>query len=135
MTTFWDMASCSPTLMMGAVHTSETSVYFFWTARCCISEDCHLHTRCRENLKFRLLTLLFDSLNIFLQFRIVLWDVLPCKIIVDRRRSTVILHGSTSHKTVLNFILAAVRALNLIFFFSVRRILRQHLKLETSEFL
>jgi len=56
-------------------------------------------------------------------FRIVFWDVLPCKIIVDRRfrgtcclhhrslkrRSTIILHGSTSQKTILNFILAAVR--------------------------
>jgi len=42
-----------------------------------------------------------------MMFRIVFWDVLPCKIIVDRRfrgayclhhrRSTIILHGSTSH--------------------------------------
>jgi hypothetical protein len=53
-----------------------------------------------------------------MKFRIVLWDVLPCKIIVDRfhqgwwwrqhvplkRRSTIILHGSTSQKTILNFI-------------------------------
>jgi hypothetical protein len=30
-----------------------------------------------------------------------------------KRRSTIILHGSTSHKTILNFILAAVRTLNL----------------------
>jgi hypothetical protein len=50
-------------------------------------------------------------------FRIVLWDVLPCKIIVDRRfrdawrqyaplkrRSTVILHCSTSQKTILNIL-------------------------------
>jgi hypothetical protein len=51
-----------------------------------------------------------------MKFRIVFWDVLPCKIIVDRRfrgtyclhhlkrRSTIILHGSTSQKTILNFI-------------------------------
>jgi hypothetical protein len=59
-----------------------------------------------------------------MKFRIVSWDVLPCKIIVDRRfratwclhhqgwrqhvplnrRSTIILHGSTSQKTILNFI-------------------------------
>jgi hypothetical protein len=39
------------------------------------------------------------------KFRIVFWDVLPCKIIVYRR--------STSQKTILNFILAAVRTLNL----------------------
>jgi len=56
-----------------------------------------------------------------MKFRIVFWDVLPCKIIVDRRfrwrqyvplkrRSTIILHGSTSQKTILNIqdILACV---------------------------
>jgi hypothetical protein len=53
-----------------------------------------------------------------MMFRIVFWDVLPCKMIVDRRfrgayclqqglsdlkrRSTIILHGSTSQKTILN---------------------------------
>jgi hypothetical protein len=48
-----------------------------------------------------------------MKFRIVFWDVLPCKIIVDRRFrgtyclhhqgwSTIILHGSTSQKTILN---------------------------------
>jgi hypothetical protein len=62
-------------------------------------------------------------------FRIVFWDVLPCKMIVHRRfrgayclhhqgsslkrRSTIILHGSTSQKTILNIILAAVRTWNL----------------------
>jgi hypothetical protein len=35
----------------------------------------------------------------FSMFRIVFWDVQPCKI----------LHGSTSQKTILNIILAAVR--------------------------
>jgi hypothetical protein len=59
-----------------------------------------------------------------LKFKFVFWDVLPYKIIVGRRfrgtcclhhqgplkrRSTIILHGSTSQKTNLNFILAAVR--------------------------
>jgi hypothetical protein len=52
-----------------------------------------------------------------MKFRIVFWDVLPCKIIVDRRfrgtcglnyvppnrRSTIILHDRTSQKTILNF--------------------------------
>jgi hypothetical protein len=44
-------------------------------------------------------------------FRIVFWDVLQCKMIVDRRfrGATIILHGSTSQKTILNIILAAVR--------------------------
>jgi hypothetical protein len=61
-----------------------------------------------------------------MMFRIVFWDVLPCKIIVDQRfrgayclrmriirddgkqyaplerRPTIILHGSTSQKTILN---------------------------------
>jgi hypothetical protein len=49
-----------------------------------------------------------------MMFRIVLWDVLPCKMIVDRRSrgayclhplkrlSTIILYGSTSQKTILN---------------------------------
>jgi hypothetical protein len=54
-------------------------------------------------------------------FRVVFWDILPCKMIVDRRfrgayclhhqgwqyaplkrRSTIIIHGSTSQKTTLN---------------------------------
>jgi hypothetical protein len=55
-------------------------------------------------------------------FRIVFWDVLPCKMIVDRLSSgmmeavrtsemsvDIILHGSTSQKTILNIILAAMR--------------------------
>jgi hypothetical protein len=37
--------------------------------------------------------------TVFRLFIFVFWDVLPCKII----------HGSTSQKTNLNFILAAVR--------------------------
>jgi hypothetical protein len=52
------------------------------------------------------------------------WDVLPCKMIVDRRFRgayclhhqgvmTIILHGSTFQKTILNIILAAVRTRNL----------------------
>jgi hypothetical protein len=53
------------------------------------------------------------------QFRIVFWDVLPCKIIVDRRfRGTYCLHHPwwcTSQKTILNIILAAVRTWNLIY--------------------
>jgi hypothetical protein len=70
----------------------------------------------------------------YMEFRIVFWDVLPCKIIVDRRfrgtcclhhqgfrSSTIILHGSISQKTTLNIILAAVRTWNLtkkyMFFF------------------
>jgi hypothetical protein len=65
-----------------------------------------------------------------MKFRIVFWDVLPCKIIVDRRlrgtcclhhqgrwrqheamkyRSKIILHGIKFQKTILNFTLAAVR--------------------------
>jgi hypothetical protein len=57
-----------------------------------------------------------------MMFRIVFWDVLPCKINVVRsfilpprsgmrlypplnRRSKIILHGSTSQKTVLNILI------------------------------
>jgi hypothetical protein len=49
-------------------------------------------------------------------FTIVFWDVLPCKIIVDRRfRGTYCLHhqGSTSQMTIVNIILAAMRTWNL----------------------
>jgi hypothetical protein len=43
-------------------------------------------------------------------FRVVLCDILPCKMIVDRRfRGAYCLHGSISQKTTLNIILAAVR--------------------------
>jgi hypothetical protein len=85
---------------------------------------------CHYIMRFQVLTA--ESM----MFRIVFWDVLPCKMIVDRhfrgtcclhhqgafhrpyhvpmkRRLTIILHGSTSQKTNLNFILAAVRTWNL----------------------
>jgi hypothetical protein len=65
----------------------------------------------------------------YLLFRIVFWDVLPCKITVDRLfRCTYCLHhqvwghGSTSQKTILNFILAAVRKWNLTILFFVSSI-------------
>jgi hypothetical protein len=38
-------------LMKEAARTSETSVYFYQTARRNNPEDSHLHTRRRENLK------------------------------------------------------------------------------------
>jgi hypothetical protein len=38
-------------LMMEAVRSSETSVYFNYITWRYIPEDCNLHTRCRENLK------------------------------------------------------------------------------------
>jgi hypothetical protein len=52
-----------------------------------------------------------------MMFRVVFWDVLLCKIIVDRRfrgayslssLMMIILHGSTSQKTILNIILTFV---------------------------
>jgi hypothetical protein len=56
-------------------------------------------------------------------FRIVFWDMLPCKMITHpwwwrqnaplKRRSTIILHCSISQKTILNIIPAAVRTWNL----------------------
>jgi hypothetical protein len=39
------------TRAMEAVSTSETSVYFYEATRRDIPQVCHLHTRCRENLK------------------------------------------------------------------------------------
>jgi hypothetical protein len=64
---FWDTAPCSLVevdlrcasclhhqggeSMVQVVRTSETSVYFNETARCCVPEACHLRTRRRENLK------------------------------------------------------------------------------------
>jgi hypothetical protein len=67
-TAFWDIAPCSPVavnqrfggvyclhnqvaLMMEAVNTSERSVNLYGTTRRNIPEGCHLHSRCRENLK------------------------------------------------------------------------------------
>jgi hypothetical protein len=44
----------------------------------------------------------------WLSFRVVFWDILPCKMIVDRR-----FRDSISQKTTLNIILAAVRTWNL----------------------
>jgi hypothetical protein len=83
---------------------------------------CRLRFHRRENLCSH------EKDEMSMKLRIVFLDVLPCKIIVDRRlrrtcflhhqgwvkrRSTIILHGSTSQKTILNFILAAVRTWNL----------------------
>jgi hypothetical protein len=62
------------------------------------------------NVRFQVLTA--ESMK----FRTVFWDVLPCKIIVYihpwwwrqhvplKRRSTIVLHGSTSQNTILNII-------------------------------
>jgi hypothetical protein len=48
MIAFWDIAMA---LMMELVSTSETSINFYQTTRCDISEGCDLHNRRRENLK------------------------------------------------------------------------------------
>jgi hypothetical protein len=75
---------------------------------------CHWKERCILCYDKRVKKLCF-------KFRFVFWDVLPCKMIVDRRfRGTCYLHhqGSTSQKTNLNFILAAVRTWNLTYVLS-----------------
>jgi hypothetical protein len=52
MTAFWDIASYRfITLMMEAVHTSETLVHFNEITWCYIPESCHLHTCHCEDLK------------------------------------------------------------------------------------
>jgi hypothetical protein len=48
---FWDVSAVYQALMMEAVCTSETSVYFNVTAQCYIPEDSKLHTHCCKNLK------------------------------------------------------------------------------------
>jgi energy-coupling factor transporter transmembrane protein EcfT len=45
-------------LMMQAVRTSETSVYYNATTRCYNPEDSKLHTRHRENMKSQILLLI-----------------------------------------------------------------------------
>jgi hypothetical protein len=40
------------TQMTEAVHAFEMLVYFNETTWCYITEGCHLHTHCHENLKF-----------------------------------------------------------------------------------
>jgi hypothetical protein len=64
-----------------------------------------------NHIRFQVLT------AVSMKFRFVFWVVLPCKIIVDRRfrgtcclhhqgdSSTIILHGSTTQKKNLNFLL------------------------------
>jgi hypothetical protein len=55
MAVFWDAALCVITLMMEAVSSSEIVVNIYQTAWCNIPEDGHLHTHCRENLKYHLI--------------------------------------------------------------------------------
>jgi hypothetical protein len=54
-------------LMMEAVSTSQTSVIFYQTTQRSIPEDMRFLTAAS------------------MMFRVVFWDILPCKIIVDRR--------------------------------------------------
>jgi hypothetical protein len=49
----------------------------------------------------------------------VFWDVVPCRSCVNRRFGD--LHGATSQKTAF-FIVTAVKTLNLIYFFCLRRL-------------
>jgi hypothetical protein len=42
MTAFWDMVACSVALMMGALNTSETAVFFYKTTRRDVPEVCLL---------------------------------------------------------------------------------------------
>jgi hypothetical protein len=48
------LANTAIALMLEALSTSETSVNFYEIARRNITEDCHLHTLRRENLKSHL---------------------------------------------------------------------------------
>jgi hypothetical protein len=59
-------------LIMEAASTSETSVNFYQTTRRNNPEDSHLHTRRRENLKFRYL---FCYLRVFIWFMLFVFIV------------------------------------------------------------
>jgi hypothetical protein len=86
-----------------AIHTGE------WpTVQCVAVEDMYETTHfvgkqctnkfmCLQTVRKQIFGVRFQVLTAAsLKFRFVFWDVLPCKIIVDRRR-----HGSTSQKTYL----------------------------------
>jgi hypothetical protein len=73
--------------MMEALRTSETSVNNHFTWQYIPKDNSEHHTRRRENLKSHV-------------FRIVFWDVLPCKIIVDRRfRGTMMMEAVCNSET------------------------------------
>jgi hypothetical protein len=91
----WELEISLIALMMEAARTSETSVGNYFTRQYIPEDNYELHTRRRENLKSHLSPWWWRQ-------------HVPLK-----RRSTIILHGSTSQKTNLNFILAAVRTWNL----------------------
>jgi hypothetical protein len=61
------------TLKMEAVRTSETSVYSNETTRRYISEESHLHTRLRENLKSERLCLNVFIYDLFNDAFLVIW--------------------------------------------------------------
>jgi hypothetical protein len=52
-------------LMMEAVHTSETSVYFYEITRRHMQEDSRLHNRRRENLKCAIFLAFYQLLKKF----------------------------------------------------------------------
>jgi hypothetical protein len=68
-TVFWDIAPCSHVevgqsfiaLMTEAVRISETSAHLNVTTRRYIPEDCRLHTRHHENLKYHKLYVLVEN--------------------------------------------------------------------------
>jgi hypothetical protein len=107
-------------LMMEAVRTSETSVDKYFSRPYIPEDNSEHHTRRRENLKSDLVNLYeeatlrcirrFESLRIKKAKR--LCSAMPRprshpwwwrQYAPLKRRSTIILHGSTSQKTILNF--------------------------------
>jgi hypothetical protein len=82
MTVVWDVAPCSLVevtdvsevlaasiiRVMEAASTSENSVNFYQTTRHNIPEDCHLHTRRRENLKYHQVKILPDEYNCYIMW-------------------------------------------------------------------
>jgi hypothetical protein len=76
-TAFWDVAPCSLEtdrrfrgaycLMVEAKSTSEASMNFYETTRRKISEESHLHTRSRENLKYHWEPIVLNRLSLRLR--------------------------------------------------------------------
>jgi hypothetical protein len=123
MSTKYEAPHCATFSILLLLHPSLVQIFSFSnTLSLCSAFG---GTRCITNKQLTVNhMILFISIRLIctsIMFRIVFCDILPCKMIVDRRfrgayclhRSTVILHGSISQKTILNIILAVVRTLNL----------------------
>jgi hypothetical protein len=70
---------------METVSTSETSVYFNETTRCCVPEYCRIHTRRYKNLKSHKETLLLGYIVPGLDSNLALLCELICQYLKLRK--------------------------------------------------